>query len=47
MQDGEEVAHHDLLILDLASGKPTALYAYPFSTVVPETSEPQDSTVSR
>ncbi len=31
-----------LLILDLASGKPTALYAYPFSTVVPETSEPQD-----
>jgi len=43
MQDGAHKSPAtNLLILDLASGKPTALYAYPFSTVVPETSEPQD-----
>lgn len=32
----------NLMILDLETGKPTALYAYPFSKVVPETNEPQE-----
>ncbi len=41
-QGGRRSTATNILILDLASGKPVAQYAYPFATHIPGTKEPLD-----